>query len=77
MSVEARPSGTALERTLHRDYYLSDQLFALERERIFYREWFYVAREEEIPNPGDYLARDVAGESVLLVRTRDGGLAAH
>jgi glycine betaine catabolism A len=77
VSVEARPSGTALERTLHRDYYLSDRLFALERERIFYREWFCVAREEEIPNPGDYLARDVAGESVLVVRTREGGLAAH
>jgi Rieske 2Fe-2S family protein len=77
VSVELRPTGTALERTLHRDFYLSDQLFALERERIFYREWFCVAREEEIPNPGDYLARDVASESVLVVRTRDGGLAAH
>ena len=77
MSVDLRPSGTALERTLHRDYYLSEQLFALERERIFYRDWFCAAREEEIPNPGDYLVRDVAGESVLVVRTRDGGLAAH
>jgi glycine betaine catabolism A len=77
VSEDARRPGTALERTLHRDHYLSDQLFALERERIFYREWICVAREEEIPNPGDYLSRDVAGESVLLVRTKDGGLAAH
>jgi glycine betaine catabolism A len=77
VSVEVRPSGAALERTLHRDYYLSDQVFALERERIFYREWFCAAREEEIPDPGDYLVRDVAGESVLVVRTKDGGLAAH
>jgi Rieske 2Fe-2S family protein len=77
VSVDERRPGAALERTLHRDHYLSDQLFALERERIFYREWFCVAREEEIPNPGDYLSRDVAGESVLLVRTKDGGLAAH
>ena len=77
MSGDLRPSGTALERTLHRDYYLSEQLFALERERIFYRDWFCAARDEEIPNPGDYLVRDVAGESVLVVRTRGGGLAAH
>jgi Rieske 2Fe-2S family protein len=77
VSVEVRPSGAGLERTLHRDYYLSDQVFALERERIFHREWLCVAREEEIPDPGDYLVRDVAGESVLVVRTRDGGLAAH
>jgi Rieske 2Fe-2S family protein len=77
MSVDLGPPGTALERTLHRDYYLSDRLFALEQERIFYREWFCAAREEEIPDPGDYLVRDVAGESILVVRTRDGGLAAH
>ena len=77
MSVEARGPGAGLERTLHRDYYLSGRLFQLERERILYREWFCAAREEEIPNPGDYLVRDIAGESVLVVRTRDGGLAAH
>jgi len=77
MSADPRPPGSALEPTLHRDHYLSDRLFALERERIFFREWFCAAREEEIPLPGDYVARDVAGESVLVVRTRDGGLAAH
>ena len=77
MSADPRPPGSALEPTLHRDHYLSDRLFALERERIFFREWFCAAREEEIPRAGDYVARDVAGESVLVVRTRDGGLAAH
>ena len=77
MSGGPQPPGAALERTLHRDYYLTDRLFALERERIFFREWFCAAREEEIPQPGDYLVRDVAGESVLVVRSRDGALAAH
>jgi Rieske 2Fe-2S family protein len=67
----------SLERTLHRDYYLSDRVFELERERIFFREWCCVAREEEIPEPGDYVTRDLAGESVLLVRTRTGAIAAH
>jgi glycine betaine catabolism A len=77
MSVEVRPPGAALERTLHRDFYLSDEVFGLERERIFWREWFCAGREEELARPGDYVAWDVAGESVLIVRTRDGGLAAH
>jgi glycine betaine catabolism A len=77
MSVEPlRPAG-GLERTLHRDCYLSNEFFALERERIFFREWFCAAREEEVPTPGDYVVRDVAGESVLLVRTRDGDLTAY
>jgi Rieske 2Fe-2S family protein len=77
VTLEARPAGAGLERTLNRDYYFSQEIHARERERIFYREWFCVAREEQLPEPGDYLALDVAGESVLLVRTRDGGLAAH
>jgi Rieske 2Fe-2S family protein len=77
LSVEGRAAGQGLERTLHRDFYLADPLFQLERERIFFREWYCVAREEELPEAGDYLVRDVAGESVLIVRTRAGALAAH
>ncbi|HEU4955038.1 MAG TPA: aromatic ring-hydroxylating dioxygenase subunit alpha, partial [Gemmatimonadales bacterium] len=42
-----------------------------------FREWCCVAREEELSEPGDYLVRDVAGESVLIVRTREGALAGH
>jgi Rieske 2Fe-2S family protein len=66
-----------LERTLPRASYFSQEIFARERECIFFGEWFCAGREEEIPNPGDYLAVDVAGESILLVRTKDGTLRAH
>jgi glycine betaine catabolism A len=67
----------ALESTLHRDCYLSPEWFAGEREHIFSREFMCVGREEEIPNPGDYQLLDLAGESLLLVRARDGALRAH
>jgi phenylpropionate dioxygenase-like ring-hydroxylating dioxygenase large terminal subunit len=30
-----------------------------------------------MPEPGDYLVLEVAGESLILVRTRQGALAAH
>ncbi len=66
-----------MERTLHRDFYFSDEIFRQEAERIFCREWFCAGREEDWPNPGDYHALDVLGESVLVVRTREGRLAAH
>jgi glycine betaine catabolism A len=61
-----------LERTLDRESYLSPEGFDRERERIFFREWFAVAREEDLPEPSSYLAVDVAGESVVLVRDRSG-----
>lgn len=66
-----------MERTLHRDFYLSDECFQRERENIFFREWFCGGRAAELAAPGDYLALDVAGESVLVVRTREERLAAY
>ena len=56
--------------------YTNPAIFAEERERIFFRSWFCVGREEELPGPNAYLTREVAGESVLLTRDRDGGLHA-
>jgi len=75
MSVDLRAAG--LERTLSREYYLSPEVFGREKERIFCREWFCVGRDEELAAPGDYVVKDVSGESILVVRRRDGGLAAH
>jgi len=40
-------------------------------DEIFLRDWVMVAREEEIPDPGSFVQREVLGENVLLVRGRD------
>lgn len=46
----------------------------VELERLFYRHWVCVAREEEIAEPGDFLTRRVGPESLLFVRGPDGGI---
>jgi Rieske 2Fe-2S family protein len=56
-----------------RDYH-APKVYELERERIFFREWFYAARADEAPEPGDFVTVDVAGESILLVRGKDSEL---
>ena len=66
--------GPVLERTLPSDWYLSDSIFAAERERIFAREWVCVGREAALPNPGDSLLVDLQGQSILLVRNEAGAL---
>ncbi len=66
-----------LEATLPRDFYLSEAVFQREKEAIFLREWFCAGRDEQLPRPGDYLVLDVAGEDVLVVRTKAGELSAH
>jgi Rieske 2Fe-2S family protein len=69
-------SAAPLERTLPSSWYRRADVFKIEKERIFCREWIGVCREEELPNPGDHRILDVLGESVLLVRNREGALKA-
>ena len=66
-----------MESTLPREAYVDDAWFDRERDRIFESQWLCVGRDEEVPAPGDHLVCEVAGESVIVTRQRDGGLAAY
>ena len=66
-----------MEPTLARSAYVEAEHFAKEQERIFFRQWFCVGREGEIPAPGDHVVCNVAGESVIVTRTRKGDLAGY
>jgi glycine betaine catabolism A len=61
-----------LETSLPGASYTAEPEFIREREAALFRDWFCVGREEALPQPGDYLAVDVAGESILVVRNGDG-----
>jgi glycine betaine catabolism A len=74
---QVRMERSALERSLPKDAYVSSEHFSREREWIFHRQWFCVGRTEMLPEAGDYLHVDVAGERILVVRTRAGDLSAH
>jgi Rieske 2Fe-2S family protein len=56
-----------------RDYHAAE-VFDLERERIFFRHWFYAGRVDSLAEAGAFVAVDIVGESVLLVRGKDGEL---
>jgi Rieske 2Fe-2S family protein len=70
------PRVAGLEPTLPSSWYRAERVFALEKERIFCREWLCAGREEELPSPGDFRVLDILGESILLVRNRSGQLRA-
>jgi p-cumate 2,3-dioxygenase subunit alpha len=61
---------------VHRSAMTSAEVFALEQERIFDRAWLYLAHESELPNPGDYRRRTVAGRPLFVVRGKDGQVRA-
>ena len=76
---------TALERVrqpldkarhLPGELYTSPAVLAREVQRIFRSDWLCVARVEELPRPGSYLATRVMNEPVLLTRDEDGAVNA-
>jgi phenylpropionate dioxygenase-like ring-hydroxylating dioxygenase large terminal subunit len=56
--------------------YTNEELYALEVEHIFRKEWMCVAREEQLPQPGDWIARDLVGEPLVITRDASGHLHA-
>ncbi|MEX3928506.1 Rieske 2Fe-2S domain-containing protein [Paraburkholderia sp. BR10936] len=62
------------EDRVHRDVYLSEELFRLEQERLFQRSWNYVGHESQVPEPGDYYTTEIAGQPLILVRQPDRNL---
>ncbi len=76
MSAPLAPRLGGLEPTLPSSWYRSETVFAAEKERIFCREWVCVARDEELGEPGAFRVLDLLGESILLVRNREGLLRA-
>ncbi|RVT40352.1 aromatic ring-hydroxylating oxygenase subunit alpha [Sphingobium algorifonticola] len=56
--------------------YTDPAFFALENERMWPRVWQMAAREEELPEPGDYIVYENAGKSFILMRQVDGAIRA-
>src|ERR1700744_6592710 len=46
---------------------LSDpEIYALEMDRIFGKVWLLLGHESEIPQPGDFVVRDMGSDSVIV-----------
>lgn len=56
--------------------YYDPEFFAVEKERMWPRVWQFAAREEDLPEPGDYVTYENAGRSYLIVRQADGEVKA-
>lgn len=49
-----------------------EELFQAEVEKIFARNWNFLAHESEIPEPGDYVLRYVVDDRFVVVRDENG-----
>ena len=56
--------------------YNSESVFSLEKDRLFMKEWVCTIREEQVANPGDYIAMRAMGEPFIVCRDNDGNINA-
>ncbi|HWD25228.1 MAG TPA: Rieske 2Fe-2S domain-containing protein, partial [Acidimicrobiales bacterium] len=52
-------------------FYTDEEFFAFERETLFSHEWLCVGRADQVPSVGDFVAIELLGEPLVLVRGRD------
>lgn len=57
--------------TIPAEYYTSEELFEVEKEKIFANTWICVAHISELAEKNDYVIREIIGESLIIVRGRD------
>ncbi len=65
-------SGNAEWRSLPPHAFHSQEIFDLEKEKIFHAGWIMIGRLDQVPNPGDFMSVDVVGEPLVMVRDGEG-----
>lgn len=85
MAVDSRPAPDILTTPSYHSRgtapiaaarYTSEAFAKLERERMWPRVWQFAAREEDLPDPGDFVVYENAGRSFLISRQDDGSIKA-
>lgn len=85
MKLDSRPAPVSLTEE-HYEYlgsdalpaerYTSEDFASAERAKMWPHVWQFAAREEDLPEPGDYVVYENAGRSYLISRQEDGTIRA-
>ena len=67
---------STVSKTLPARFYTDSALFRQEIENFFFGRWICAGRADSIPNAGDYFLREIAGESIIVVRSDAGAVEA-
>ena len=70
------PRAPSITSTLPSEWYHGESQWELDRRAVFSREWAVVGHVSDLRAAGSYLATDIAGSPVVIVRGADGALSA-
>ncbi len=62
--------------TLPGYFYHAPDVFASERERVFFNSWQFVAHASELQQPGSYVCARIVDQHIFVIRGLDGQLRA-
>jgi Rieske 2Fe-2S family protein len=70
--LETREPNYSLPQPLYND----PQMFRVDMEEVFQKEWLFVGMTSEIPTKGDYVTVEIGQNPVLIVRDAEGNINA-
>ncbi|AVA21336.1 aromatic ring-hydroxylating dioxygenase subunit alpha [Rhizobium sp. NXC24] len=70
--LDSRNPGFSLERA----FYTDPDIFSLDLEHIWYREWLFAGHVCELPKTGSYITLQVGEYPIMIVRNADGSVRA-
>lgn len=57
---------------VHRDVYVSEDVYRAEMTNLFRNAWIYVGHDSQVPAKGDYFTTRIGDQPVIMVRHSDG-----
>ena len=63
--------------TLHRKYYVDNDILDEEYNKIFLQNWICVGREDELINTGDFKTIKIGYESIIIIKNEANMLSAY
>lgn len=70
--IDAQPDRTSLQQV----FYTDDYIYRRDIEELYLKSWLYAGHLSEIPAVGDWFLFEMAGESVIIVRSGKGEVSA-
>ena len=73
MAAFRRPQEAASDsaKSLPQKFFVSQEIFTEEQQRIFSKQWLFVGHQSQIANAGDYFVQRVNGESLIVIRDKN------
>ena len=63
--------------SLDQEFYTNDDIFKIDLENIFFKQWVFVGHISRIPNIGDYFLFEIGSESIIIIRDSYNIIHAH